>query len=265
MINRISILCSLSDHDERTLIKVDPEFHFAFSLSRSVADAGYTSEGGHLGAQVYEVYASSNKCVGSYCEADTVAFFNTPTSVAVDGSGNLYVADTGNSAVKEIPPGCVTSSCVTTLSSSFTGPFGVAVDSAGDVYLSDQGSNAVKELMATGGYATVNTVGSGFGNPQGIALDMGGNIYVADAGANKVFELDCADAPSVTFPTLTAVDRTTTPPLARCNCKSTPPHPKLPGPGRRPSPTAPRSAAPNWTPPRRCPATLCILLLRARC
>ena len=54
--------------------------------------------------------------------------FNYPYGVAVDGSGNVYVADYGNSAVKEMPAGCASSSCVTTLGGGFGLPTGVAVD-----------------------------------------------------------------------------------------------------------------------------------------
>src|ERR1700681_4001488 len=74
--------------------------------------------------------------------------FSTPTGVAVDGSGNVYVADNGNSAVKEIlavngtiPPSPV----INTLGSGFSFPFTVAVDGSGNVYVIDYGNHAVKE------------------------------------------------------------------------------------------------------------------------
>ena len=66
----------------------------------------------------------------------------------MDGSGNVYVADDGNNAVKEmlaaggIPP------CVNTLGSGFNGPFGVAVDGSGNVFVADTDNNAVKEMVA---------------------------------------------------------------------------------------------------------------------
>ena len=73
--------------------------------------------------------------------------FNGPLGVAVDGSGNVYVADYGNSAVKEMPAGCASPSCVTTLVSGFSGP-GVAVDRSGNVYVADYINSAVKEMPA---------------------------------------------------------------------------------------------------------------------
>ena len=125
--------------------------------------------------------------------------FNQPQGVAVDSSGNVYVADTQNNAVKQIPPGCTASSCVVTLATAYTSgggfnqPAGVALDSGGNVYVADTGNNAVKQIVAAGGYTTVNTLASvytqagGFVSPNGVAVDPSGNIYVAD-NANGVMK-----------------------------------------------------------------------------
>jgi hypothetical protein len=64
----------------------------------------------------------------------------------VDGSGNVYVADNGNAAVKEMPSGCTSSSCVTTVSNNFGGPQGVAVDGSGNVYVADSNNSAIDEM-----------------------------------------------------------------------------------------------------------------------
>ena len=69
--------------------------------------------------------------------------FNNPRGVAVDSAGNVYVADTGNNAVKRI---AAVGGAITTLGSGFYNPTGVAVDSAGNVYVADTGNNAVKKL-----------------------------------------------------------------------------------------------------------------------
>ena len=63
--------------------------------------------------------------------------------MAVDGAGNVYIADTGNNAIKEW---VAASNTVTTLvSSGLIFPHGVAVDGAGNVYIADTGNNAIKE------------------------------------------------------------------------------------------------------------------------
>ena len=103
--------------------------------------------------------------------------------MAVDGSGNVFVADTQNNAVKEIvAAGSYTT--INTLGSGFNQPNGVAVDGNGNVYVGDTGNAAVKEIVAAGGYTTVNTLGSGFDYPTGVAVDVNGNVFVADTNSN---------------------------------------------------------------------------------
>ena len=107
--------------------------------------------------------------------------FNSPGGVAVDGNGNVFVADTYNHAVKEIPPGCVTSGCVKTVGSGFNLPAGVAVDGGGNLFVADAGKNALYEILAAGGYTTVNTFNL-FDSPGAVAVDASGNVFVAYSG-----------------------------------------------------------------------------------
>jgi hypothetical protein len=109
--------------------------------------------------------------------------------VAVNGSGNVFVADPDYNAVKEIPSGCTSSTCVKTLGSGFQSPFAVAVDGSGNVFVADTGNGAVKEILADGGYSTVKTLGSGFDQPWGVAVDGSGNVFVSDTHNNAVKEI----------------------------------------------------------------------------
>jgi DNA-binding beta-propeller fold protein YncE len=59
--------------------------------------------------------------------------FTATRGVAIDRGGNIYVADAGANAIKEVPAGCSNSACVVTLGSGFSAPYGVAVDGAGNV------------------------------------------------------------------------------------------------------------------------------------
>jgi hypothetical protein len=102
--------------------------------------------------------------------------------VAVDKSGDVFVADYGNSAVKEVLPG----GTIKTIGSGFDGPSGVAVDKSGDVFVADYHNNAVKEVLPDG---TIKTIGSGFSNPFGVAVDGAGDVFVADYGNNAVKEV----------------------------------------------------------------------------
>ena len=138
---------------------------------------------------------------GGYVMVNTLGGgFSAPQDVAVDGKGNVYVADTGNNAVKEIAPGCGSASCVVTLGGGFTSPTSVVVDGNGNVYIGDTGNNEVKQMAADCGNAScVVTLGSGFRLPQGVSVDGSGNVYVADSGNTAVVKLDFADAPSLSF------------------------------------------------------------------
>ena len=81
---------------------------------------------------------------------------NQPSSIAVDGSGNVFIADTLNHAVKKWT---ATSSTVTTLiNSGLNQPKGVAVDESGNLYLADSSNNQIKELPRAFVDTTTRTV-----------------------------------------------------------------------------------------------------------
>jgi sugar lactone lactonase YvrE len=129
----------------------------------------------------------------SYAQVTVGAGFTDPDGVAVDKSGNVYVADSANAAVYEVPPGCVAVGCVKTLGSGWVAPFGVAVDGSGDVFVSDLSTNTVKEMVAVSGSIpatpTINTLGSGFNFPTAIAVDASGDVFVADSHNKAVKEM----------------------------------------------------------------------------
>jgi uncharacterized repeat protein (TIGR01451 family) len=136
----------------------------------------------------------------------TSAELNSPYSVAVDGSGNLYIADSYNSRVRKVN----SSGTITTVagngayaysgdggaaaSASLNEPFGVAVDAAGDLYIADFYNYRVRKVNSSGTITTVagnGTYGySGDGGvatsaelrePWGVAVDTSGNVYIADS------------------------------------------------------------------------------------
>ena len=144
--------------------------------------------------------------------------FTQPAGVALDGAGNVYLADSTATVIKEIPTGCTTAACVTSLGGGFNAPFGVAVDGLGNIYVADSGNAAVKEMPAgCGSSACVTTLGGGFsfGTVYGVAVDETGNVYVADNTNNAVDEIPagctvagCVKALGGSFgsPTVVAVD-----------------------------------------------------------
>ena len=97
------------------------------------------------------------------------------SSVAVDAAGNLYLSDISNNVIDKVTPNGTTTSFG---SGYLTSPNGVAVDAVGNIYVADQG-NAIYKITTNG---NVTTLGSGFNQPSGVAVDAAGNVYVADLG-----------------------------------------------------------------------------------
>jgi DNA-binding beta-propeller fold protein YncE len=108
---------------------------------------------------------------------------NNPEGVAVDGAGNVYIADTLNGKVKEWNA----AQGVTTLPiSGLSYPTGLTVDGAGNVYIADTENNLIKEWnVAT---QTVSTLPIGLNVPTGVAVDGAGNVYGLSSGGSKTIQ-----------------------------------------------------------------------------
>ncbi len=114
---------------------------------------------------------------------------NYPFAVAVDGSANVYIADTGNKAIKEWSPS--TQQVTTLVASGLNQPRGVALDALGNIYIADFGDNAIEEWSVSSQQLTT-LVSSGLNGPLGVALDPSGNVYIADYGNNAIEEWNVA-------------------------------------------------------------------------
>jgi len=110
--------------------------------------------------------------------------------IAVDDSGNVFVAGGQAYGLKEAAAGCASSACVKTLGSGFKQPTSVALDGSGNLIVADYGNGAVERVLAPG-YSTVQTLAS-IPHPQGVAVDGSGNVFVTAYQSGKVYELMAA-------------------------------------------------------------------------
>jgi sugar lactone lactonase YvrE len=164
------------------------------------------------------IFAGTPGVTGSTDGPSTVALFNYPCGIAIDPSGNLYVADTYNCIIRKITPAGIVSTLAgqaptaaipspinsgftnaTGTSAKFNFPRGVACDGAGNVYVADTLNGAIRKITAAGVVTSIagspaNTPqsldGTGtaarFDYPYGIASDSMGNLWVADTSGQTI-------------------------------------------------------------------------------
>lgn len=140
---------------------------------------------------------------GAYASTDgigTSAAFYTPSAIAIDSAGNLYVADSGTSKIRKITPSGVVTTLAGTTSGAivngagttarFNNPTGLAVDASGNVYVADNGNHAIRKILPSGvvstfaggtyGYLEGTATAAQFKFPSDVAVDASGTVYVSD-------------------------------------------------------------------------------------
>jgi uncharacterized protein (TIGR03437 family) len=200
-----------------------PDLNVSFAATGVVVDASgdlFIVDTGN--ARIREVSASGiittvagNGCCGYSGDGQqaTAAALTYPQGVAVDASGNLYIADTGNNVIRKVSAGGI----ITTIAGRFGqvgfygdggpavaallyAPASVAVDASGNLFIADTVNNVIRKVTASSG--NISTVAGnstqGFAGdgaaatsaelylPTGVFVDASGNIFIADRGNNRI-------------------------------------------------------------------------------
>jgi serine/threonine protein kinase/sugar lactone lactonase YvrE len=158
--------------------------------------------------QVTTLAGSANHAGSIDGAGPNARFSDNEKGIAVDGGGNIYVADTLNHMIRKVSPaGVVTRLAGSMLQgsadgsgsdASFASPCGLAVDAQGVLYVTDAASHTIRKITSAGVVTTLaGSAGSAgstdgpcsralFNQPRGIAVDSAGNIIVADAGNRTI-------------------------------------------------------------------------------
>jgi len=141
--------------------------------------------------------------------AATAATLNTPSGVAVDSSGNVFISDTANNVIRKVTTDGKISTfagnqglgagyggdngSATSAGAQFSKPLGVALDPSGNLYVADSGNNAIRKIKSDGSLLT-SAISGGTGinagrlnNPIAVAVDpSGAYMYIADLGNKRI-------------------------------------------------------------------------------
>lgn len=158
------------------------------------------------------VAGSGAQGYGGDSKAATDALLYNPSGIALDASGNLYIADTFNHVVRKVASPNISTVAGDNVAGYYDGgtdlkatdadlntPIGVVVDSSGNLYIADTLNHIIRKVTSAGvisifaGNQTAGFAGDGgaaasaeLNYPQGLALDAAGNLYVADTYNHRI-------------------------------------------------------------------------------
>jgi sugar lactone lactonase YvrE len=202
-------------------IAADTNGNFFVADSQNHAIRKITTNG------VVNTFAGQLGVSGSLNATGTDAQFNTPSGLAFDGFGNLFVADTGNSTIRGITPAGAVSTFAGVAGSSgfadgaassaqFNSPLGIAVATNGDIFVADSDNHCIRRISSgvvstfagspqVWGSADGTGTNAQFNGPVGLVFDAHGNLFVSDANNDTIRKIT-TNGVTTTFTGLAGVD-----------------------------------------------------------
>jgi sugar lactone lactonase YvrE len=197
---RFNYLCAVAVDNAGNVYVADTDNH---TIRKIVASTGAVT-----------TFAGAAGISGSADGVGSDARFNNPSGVAVDGAGNVYVADTMNHTLRQITSlgavstlagsagiaGSLDGSCA---AARFDGPQGLAVDAGGNLYVADTNNHTIRKIAPStslvttvAGLAGIPGAADGLGSqarlncPSGLSVDLSGNLFVADTENHTIRKID---------------------------------------------------------------------------
>jgi len=183
-------------------------FNGPCGLAVDAAGNVYVDDGGNRTIRVISpsgmvsTLAGNPNLIGNADGQGNAASFTYPYSIALDGSGNIIVADQGSNLIRKITPGGLVTTIAGNIAggsndgigtaASFQGPGGLAIDAAGNIYIADSGNQLIRRLTPGGIVTTIAGINgqrsfingvstmATFNVPVGLGLDKNGILYIVD-------------------------------------------------------------------------------------
>jgi len=197
----------LDDNVSPSLVTFSDPFGLAINAEGTIyiADAGESNRIRKISPEGIVMLAGGSE--GFSDGLGKAASFNSPSGLAIDASGSLFVADTGNNRIRKVTPeGQVTSiggegaagyRDGPAAQAQFNGPIGVAVDKTGNVYVADTYNDRIRKISTDGQVSTVAGAGTPgyadgdrntalFDTPCGIAVTTDGALIIADTANRRL-------------------------------------------------------------------------------
>ncbi len=204
------------------IVSIGATTGLATGISAGTAVITYTLPTGCINTTTVNVFPYAGMTISTIAGTGTAGFsgdggaaisgkINNTFNVAVDATGNLYIADFNNNRIRKVTTAGVISTIAGTGSSGFAGdggaatlavlnnPCGITLDRAGNIYFSDFTNQRIREINTSGIISTIGGTGASgysgdgsaataatFNNPGGIVSDPYGNIYIADEYNNRI-------------------------------------------------------------------------------
>jgi trimeric autotransporter adhesin len=187
-----------------TIVQQIPSVASARDVTVDASGNVYTTSGGYVleipaGGSVTTIAGSgTSPNFGGDGGPATSAQLNAPSGIAVDSSGNWYIADTANNRIRMVDSKGTISTFAGTgtagasgdngpaMAAELNAPHGLAVDSADNLYIADSGNNEIRMITPAG---TISTIAGQLNNPLSVAVDSQLTVSIADSGNNRVAQV----------------------------------------------------------------------------